>query len=244
MLGFNGGLIGRQRSPLLNTGLWTPDEQQLSKKDPHWNSVSLLLHADGSNGSTTFTDDSANNFASTAGGNAQLSTAQYKYGSSSILCDGSGDFVRTPANAAFTFGLDNFTVEFWLRLDASFSFAAATYLLTFGTGNYLGILSSTFRWRSSGGTNFITGTLTPVVETWYHVALVRSGGGTKLFIDGTQDGSTYVAGTDFTNNQITFGASGTGTNSLFGCMDDVRVTKGVARYTANFTPPATPFPNA
>jgi len=147
-------------------------------------------------------------------------------------------------NAAFTFGLDNFTVEFWLRLDASFSFAAATYLLTFGTGNYLGILSSTFRWRSSGGTNFITGTLTPVVETWYHVALVRSGGGTKLFIDGTQDGSTYVAGTDFTNNQITFGASGTGTNSLFGCMDDVRVTKGVARYTANFTPPATPFPNA
>jgi hypothetical protein len=244
MLGLNGGLIGRQRSPFLNTGLWTLDEQQLSRKDPYWNNVSLLLHADGSDGSTTFTDSSQNNFASTAGGNAQLDTAQYKYGSASILCDGSGDFVRTPANAAFTFGLDNFTVEFWLRLDPSFSFAAATYLMTFGTGNYLSIQSSTFRWRTSGGTNLITGTLTPVVETWYHVALVRSGAGIKLFIDGTQDGSTYVAGTDFTNTQITFGASGAGANSLLGWIDDVRVTKGVARYTANFTAPAASFPDA
>ena len=82
--------------------------------DPYWANVVLLLHMDGTDGSTTFTDSSSYARAMTAAGNAQIDTAEFKFGTASGLFDGTGDSVQTPNGADFQF-LGDFTVEAWVR---------------------------------------------------------------------------------------------------------------------------------
>ena len=120
MLGFNGGLMGVRRVPTVSSasGLWFPNEQSMARRDgiwppmgdPYWSSVSLLLHMNGSNGSTTFTDSSSNNYTVTAYGHAQISTAQSKFGGASGLFDGSVDYIRATPSTNLQFGGD-FTLE-------------------------------------------------------------------------------------------------------------------------------------
>ena len=130
MLGFNGGLMGVQRTPTqgIASGLWFQNEQSVAKRanvwpfsqsaDPYFSNVSLLLHMDGSNGSTTFTDNSSNGFTVTANGNAQISTAQSKWNGASGYFDGAGDFLTVPVNSAFELGTGDFDVELWARFDS------------------------------------------------------------------------------------------------------------------------------
>ena len=210
--------------------------------DPNFASVSLLLHLDGSNGGTTFTDSSSNNVSITRGGNAQLSTTYVKYGTASVVWDGSGDFLRTPSDALFTFGTGNFTIEFWSYFDASFNTGAAAILMSIGAFRNITYTASTLRFRTDAGTNLITGGALNLSQ-WYHIALTKSGNDHRLFIDGTQTGSTYTSTTSYTADRITFGANNSGTFNYLGNMDDIRVTKGVARYTANFTAPTKAFPD-
>src|SRR5690606_34123168 len=81
-----------------------------SSTDPYWSSVSSLLHFNGSNGSTTFTDEKGVGW--TASGDAEISTAQSKFGGSSLSLDGTGDWLDA-SNAGFTFGTGDFTIEAW-----------------------------------------------------------------------------------------------------------------------------------
>ena len=79
---------------------------------------------------------------------------------------------------------------------------------------------------------------------WYHIAVCRASGSTRMFVNGTQVGSTYVDTTTYLQTPVFIGSSYLGTTELLnGYIDDMRVTKGLARYTANFTPPTTAFPN-
>jgi hypothetical protein len=262
LIGANSGLIGTQRNANFTTapGMWTPNEQVLLRRakawpdsptnsyDPNFASVSLLLHLDGTNGSTTFTDSSSNNLTMTRSGNSALSTTFVKYGSASVVWDGSGDNLATPSSALFTFGTGDFTIEFWSYFGASFNTGVSAILLginTTGSGvsRELMYIGNTLRFRTNSGSNLITGGALNLSQ-WYHIALTKSGSNHRLFIDGTQSGSTFVEATNYAGTQLFFGANSSAQNNYLGNMDEIRVTKGVARYTANFTAPTAAFPDA
>jgi hypothetical protein len=219
-------------------------EEDVAPTDPDFASVSLLLHLDGSNGSTTFTDSSNNQFTVTRGGDAQLSTANPKFGTASVKWDGTGDFLRTPSDVLFEFGTGDFTIEFWSYFDSSFDTSAAAILFAIGSFRSLYFISPNLQLRTHNGFNTLISGTALSLAAWHHIALVKSGSNHLLFADGAQVGSTYFSSDSYTTQRITFGTNDNGTNNYIGEMDEIRITKGVARYTANFSPPTAPFPDS
>ena len=176
-------------------------------------------------------------------GNAQIDTAVSKFGSGSMEFDGTGDWLLLPDNPDIQLGTGNFTIEMWVRLAAV---GAARGLVAKGasTTGWLVSTNSSNNVVFTFGSSTITSTGTLAVNTWYHVSVVRTGTGTnqtRIYIDGVQDGQGTVS-TDFNQTNVMYvGANRTGGDALNGFIDDLRITKGVARYTANFTPPARAF---
>lgn len=206
--------------------------------DPYWANVSALLHMDGSNGGTIFTDETGKTWTRT--GNVVTSTAQARFGQSALF-DGSGDWLDAPASADFTFGTSAFTLEcfFWINTIAG----ANRGIISFGSNLSLYIAStgSNLYWFD-GSTNLLA-TPTPANNTWHHVAIARQGTTLRMFLNGSLVSSaTYSTNIASTNMRI--GTATTGSGTFDGYIDEVRITKGVARYTANFTPPSSPFPNS
>ena len=251
MLGLNGGLMGVRKVPTTGTatGMWVPNEQSLARRagiwpttgDADFASVSLLLHMNGSNGSTTFADSSSNNFTISVFGDAQVSTTDPKFGTGSLTLDGNGDYLTTPADAAFAFGTGNYTVECWVYVNSGNTNHG---LFTFGgqfSGLAVAIISGEWRLSTAGAGGNTMGAVTTGV--WQHLAVTRSGSSQRMFIDGTQLGSTYTDSTNFTDNQLKIGYYYSPSFAINAKIDEFRVTKGVARYTSSFTPPAAPFPN-
>jgi hypothetical protein len=213
--------------------------------DPDFANVSLLLHMDGSNGSTTFTDLSSNAHAITTFGNAQVSTAGPKYGTGALLLDGNGDYLRTPADADFAFGTGDFTVECWCYAtvvsdnDGLFTFGG-----TGSSGLFLALFNSGWRLGTTGSGGSYMDSAIPDLNTWRHVAVTRSGTSLRLFIDGVQKGSTLTNSANLTDNQLKVGYYYSDFYGFTGKIDEFRVTKGIARYTSSFTPPTAPFPDS
>lgn len=206
--------------------------------DPNFSSVVLLLSMDGSNGSTTFTDSSSYGRAVTANSNAQISTAQSKYGGASGSFDGNGDYLATSVSGGL--GGGNFTLEFWYykTADSGYLFNSRTN----GTGSDGFDLRHDLRATTTSAQIFEARTV-PLNE-WVHVAIARSGSALLLFINGTLV-STVTRSTNFSGADIRIGGSPYGnTGYLTGFIDDFRITVGIARYTANFTPPTAPFPTS
>jgi hypothetical protein len=139
----------------------------------------------------------------------------------------------------------DFTLESWIYRNVS---GAQHIILDFRTtltqnAPVVFITSANILAYFVNGANRITGT-TVSTGVWHHVALSRSGTSTKLFFNGTQVGSTWTDTTDYIQSPLTIGSRFDGAAGNFnGYIDDVRISKGVARYTANFTPPTEPFPN-
>lgn len=218
--------------------------------DTYFGNVVLLLHCNGTDASTTFTDSSSNPKTVSVLGNAQLDTADKKFGTAAALFDGTGDYITVPNSTDMTLTSGNFTIEFWVKFNA----VGANVILTQqanGTGTYpwqVWFENSTskigFRgFASNGSTPFAmqeTGTSTTGV--WYHVAAVRDGVTFRLFKDGAENGTATLSGSLFAAAfSVSFGSTNNGVVPLNGWMDDIRVTKGVARYTAAFTAPAAEF---
>lgn len=251
MIGLNGGLVGKPRSAYVNSGIWTPNEQRLSLFDPYWKNVSLLLHMNGSNGSTSFNDSSPNSFVATANGDAKISTAQSKFGAASGLYDGAGDYLSISNNSALDFGIGDFTIESWIFPSSISGSHAIAAKWDYQNDNWLLRIESATElkfWHVGGSVSVTTSIAT---GQWSHVAVTRAGGSLRFFVNGTQAGATSSVTTSLTNNSsCTVGAylgpSGVGTiGSYFnGYIDELRITKGVARYIASFTAPAAPFPDA
>ena len=179
-------------------------------------------------------------------GNAQVSTSVTKFGTGSMSFDGTGDWLTSPDTPNLQLGTGNFTIEGWVYLNAVGSARGFVSKGTSTTGWSVSANSSNqvvFSYASSTITS--TGTLS--VSTWYFITVVRSGTGTnltKIYIDGTNDGTGTVV-TDFTQTNIMYvGADRVGGSALNGYIDDLRITKGIARYTANFTAPTQAFPNS
>ncbi|GEM_PF-1181176 len=203
----------------------------------------LMLHTNGTNGSTTFTDSSDTPLTVTANGNAQITTGQSKFGGASGLFDGSGDYLTIPSNSVFDFGTGDFTIDFCFRWNTSPSGG----LIYFDNGGYssgvrIGMDSTSVIGVYVAGTAFsFSSSLSQNV--WYHMALVRSGSNLKMFIDGTQVGSTQTNSSNVTGltSGVTIGARIDGTSAFNGWIDELRVSKGVARWTSNFTPPSSEY---
>lgn len=201
----------------------------------------LLLHFEGTDASTTFTDSSSSARTGTANGNAQIDTAQYYFQTSSGLFDGTGDFVTYPDSNDWTFA-GNFTIE----VHARFSSLAASRAL-WGQGS-----SATAQYRlivsTAGAITFEvinTSTIITmasangviVIDTWYHIAVVRNGNDFNLYVNGVSVASTTDADA-IPNYAGTFrvGADGASANGMAGWLDELRVSN-VARWTTGFTVP-------
>lgn len=215
----------------------------------------VLLHFDGTNGSTTITDSNAGGSAHTwtANGSATISTAQAKF-SQSLTNPGASSYVDTPDSANFTLGSGDFTVDCWFyvsggngtnryisgQVDSTGASANQSYGMALTTGNALyGEIYSTSTVKACTGTTAIT------TAGWHHAALVRTGNTLKLFLDGTQEGGDTALGSFTVNdsaNKLAIGRLGE-FNGLYwnGFVDEYRLSVGVARWTANFTPPTGPY---
>jgi hypothetical protein len=195
------------------------------------------------------TDATAKNVLETVGG-AQISTTQSKFGGSSIAFDGSGDYLRfqNGPNLNFAFGTGDFTIELWIYMNA----AANQTLFDIFDANSAGRIlyqitsSRTVQLAGAGGANRTTTTGTVPLTTWSHVALCKASNVTRIFIDGVQANTNYTDTNTYTctTGVVVFGINGSdlATNPLNAYIDDLRITRGIARYTANFTPPTAALP--
>jgi hypothetical protein len=217
-------------------------------------SVVLFLGMDGTDGSTSFPDSSASNHVMTANGGAQVDTAQSKFGGASGLFDGTGDYrdyLSTPDSADWAFGTSYFTIDLWFRFNALPATSAAAYLYSqyLDDNNYVDV----YVWNNNDGTYALGlgtesgGVVGPAFSrdaalstaTWYHLALVRSGNNFYIFLNGNQVGSTYASSASMPDidGGVTI-ASEQRWGYFDGWLDELRVSKGLARWTSNFTPPS------
>lgn len=205
--------------------------------------TTVLLHCDGADGSTTFTNSAAGGTQSvTAVGNAQIDTAQFKFGGASGLFDGTGDYITVPDHADTRLTGD-FTIDFWVR----YNVASGTQVLCSrgdsNNSNAFWLLSdgSTLKFQTNNSVA-INGSFVNATATWYHIACTRSGSSLRLFVDGSQVGSTATNSSSF-NAAITlrFGADDSGLRNFNGWLDEIRLSNGVARWTSTFTPPTAAY---
>ena len=175
-------------------------------------------------------------------GNAQISTTQSKWGGSSMSFDGTGDYLLSPDQPIQRIGTGNFTIEGWVYRNSTGTYG----LIGKGTSTtgWLVSLNSSNQVVFTYGSSTITSSGTVSATTWTHIAVVREGTSTnqtKIYINGTNDGTGTVS-TDFNQtNSMYVGADRTAGSAANAYMQDVRVTN-YARYTANFTAPTAAFP--
>lgn len=215
--------------------------------------VAQLADFNGVDAATAYTEESRYQGAVTFAGNAQLDTAQSKFGESSLLLDGTGDYVTLPDNAGLDFAGNDWTIEGHLRFNA---LAGNDSLFTQWEAS--GQRALLIRRISAGidviitingsATNFVATAAqlpwVPSLATWYHFALVRRTTTIELFIDGVSVGTSTTIGAQVIWNStdpLKLG-SHSGVDYFDGWMDEVRVTVGLAHYTGNFTPPSAEYP--
>jgi len=204
----------------------------------------LLLHCNGADASTTFTDSELTPKTVTAVGNAQIDTAQSKFGGAAGLFDGTGDYLTTPDHADWAFGTGNFTIDCWVRF-ASVAVGQTicaqwqdnSYYWSYYWNSNLLI----FQQKSTTLNINLSAAWTPLTNTWYHIALTRSGNTWRWFVNGTQVGAdaTEADSVGDITSVLYIGNTGiSGYEYYFnGWIDELRISKGIARWTANFAPP-------
>lgn len=237
-----GSLITTGPSVSINTPVLNASQTWSANTDTNYANVTLLQHWDGVNGATTATGSESTPLTGTFTAPAQLSTTQVKFGTTSLSLGGSSAQVTFANSSNFDFGSSDFTIEGW------------AYWTTFG--NDTGLVSKWLSGGDSWSVNANNGTFqfiykvgasqftvtgsTVVTGVWTHWAVVRSGGTIYLFVNGSQVGTATISGAIVysTLSSVMIGMGAT-TNYY---MDDVRITKGFARYTSNFAVPTAAFP--
>jgi Concanavalin A-like lectin/glucanases superfamily len=218
-----------------------------------------VLHFNGADLSTGIVDDGFSPGIWTAVDNAKLTTADFKFGPSSLTLDGAGDYVTAPSlGLGSQFALQPFTVHAWFKnkattgtrrnlmgqTDAAENAISTSITIDRTTANVIRVRigSSTSFFTLTGTTQF-----TDVLNNgWNHIAVVRDmvANLLRLFINGVQEASTAIPAATAVNasaNQFSVGAIGLiNTNTWFGLVDEVVINRGRALWTANFTPPTKP----
>jgi len=227
-------------------------KNEMVEADPFFNNVSLLLYGN-ADGSGNILDSSPSPKTITKFGDAASTTPpSYPNGNSAfgnaVSFDGNGDYLLVPYSAAFNLEGANWTIEL---------FAYPTSV-SGGQGGLIGIttlngvagivvrqsVNKFEAWVDGFQTGIITQSSTLSASTWYHIAFVRSGITNTLYVNGSSVGSSSRTPIIGTLANIAIGRTYSNLNSEYfnGYVSNIRITKGVARYTANFTPPTAPFP--
>ena len=174
-------------------------------------------------------------------GNTTGSTTQVKFANSkSMYFDGSGDYILSQEPVKL--GTQDFTAECWLYYQSGLELMGNRTVSDSG-GFSVRISSTTLTVGNSSGTGFgsvFSGTTSSLTNAWHHIAVSRSSGVTKIYVDGTSIAS-HSNSIDFSlSNPFVIGyayTNGSGADPIQGYIQDFRITNGLARYTANFTPP-------
>ncbi len=213
--------------------------------DPHWDKVVSLLHFDGVNGSTSFIDETGRLW--TAKGGAIISSEQAKFGNTSGKFFGVGSRIDTAPTLDFSFGTGDFTVEGWIYVGPPPGGGVDNDRSIFGAFDFNPDMNF-FLDRRDNAPSLWDGNTAPVssipvpTNKWSHFAFVRESGVLRMFVDGVM-GYQGALTTNFNSTAVAdIGSERAASRPLNGYLDSFRITKGVARYTANFTPPTAPFP--
>lgn len=204
----------------------------------------LMLHTNGVDTGTSFPDSSSAARTVTPAGNAQTSTAQFKFGSASALFDGVGDSLSIADAASLEPGSGNFTFDFWMYATAS----AGCRIVSKGLSGPFHIVQSgtalTFSASSDGATADVASGVsmgTIALNTWCHGTLIRNGTSLRGYVGGVA-GTNVVTSATLVNTTDAWeiGAVG-GVAAYTGYLDEIRYSVGVARWTTAFTPNSAPY---
>jgi hypothetical protein len=196
-------------------------------------------------------DQTAKNVLETVG-DAKVSTAQYKYGTASMYFDGTGDYLKIPNTPAFNLSAGDWTIECWINLSALTAEARIWSLGTYGSNPEVALLiggggaggsSNDLQFNYLGNSTLITASSVNSTGVWMHVAVVRYSGTTTLYVNGVSKGTTATNPWTSSSTSFWIGGWSQNNNQMTGYIDDLRITKGYARYTSNFTPPTSAFKN-
>jgi len=234
--------LGAQASPTQNLiagGAQVSARNEDVATDPYWANVVLLVGNDNAaDGSTTFADQSSGAHTITANGNVSYSDLLAPTGmTTSILSDGTGDFLSSASHADWAMGSGDFTWEAYVY--ANGAYGGDRGIISTNGINLVFYHAVDFLKYYNGDNNIIGAAVG--LAAWHHVAVCKGSGSTKMFIDGTQTGSTYADSGNYTQGILQVGAYAS-TSSWKGNLCSVRMTKGIARYTADFTQPTLPLP--
>ena len=215
----------------------------------------LMLHFNGDDGSTEFGDSSFKDHTVTTFGSAQVDAGQKKLGTGSAYFDGNSGYLSIPDSADWDLNNGDFTIDFWVRFNGfniqsnpiigQFENPQNSWLVDYNknTGKFYfwdyesSALITQYYYYSVGGTDF-------KVNTWYHIAIVRDGSNCYFF----ENGISQPVGVDFAwgtsknlSGNLYLGFRTDINNYLSGWLDELRVSKGVARWSSNFSPPTTEY---
>jgi hypothetical protein len=232
-----------QCSALITNGVLS---SQPAPSDPYYNNVSLFMPMFGTDGGTTFNDYSPIVKYATVYGNARTESDQSKYYGSSAYFDGDGDYLTIPDHTGFDLAGVPMTIELWfyaLVVNADFDEILAKHTYWSNLSWSIAISPTTLHTHTgNGGNNYLQSPVTILPNTWNHVAVTSSGTGFKHWFNGNLVGSTAInisnAGSTITIGANSWNNPFSGRSHTFnGYIQDLRITKGVERYTANFIPP-------
>lgn len=220
--------------------------------DPHFLNVVSLLHFDGADGSTTITDQVLGRSWSAVNG-AHIETDFSKFGGSSAQCTNvpgvgvdDGSFFGHSNHADFRLGTGDWTWEGWFRPQAPTTSFGAVFRKGENTtsGITLAITPTLLTFRANGTTDSSVA-VSLSTTSFTHIAFVRSGGNVLAFVGGSLV-ATWARSFDHSSTDpVYLGSASSNSNFAYkGYFDDIRITKGVARYTTSFTAPTAAFPNS
>ena len=217
--------------------------------DANFDKVALLLHADGASGATAFADSSIYANAVTAFGGAQMTTAQVKFGSSAAIFNGTSAYLSAPPSTNFTFGSGDFCQEAFIYASANPTSDAVLFCLrnaNAGIFNNMVKLSPVGKIGWSDGVEWRESSGSIPLSQWVHVAVTRASGVVRIFINGVENYSASHP-IDLVGARVmrigAFEAYGPNPVGGFfgGFLDEIRITKGAARYVSGFTPTSVAF---
>lgn len=210
----------------------------------------VMLHGDGTDTSTTFTDSSLTPHTITPSGTAQIDTAQSKFGGASMLLDGNSDYVSTPDFAALDLAAADFLIDCWVRRTSTSANDTICARSTSGVSYfYLAFEGLDLRLRDyvSGNVFDMTRTLVMSTNTWYHIEASRTGTAWRIFLNGVQQGATVTDATSLTARAVglDIGSLQAASPDYYfnGWIDEFRFQAGTGAggHTSNFTPRTTAY---
>lgn len=222
--------------------------------DPFIANVVALLHMEGADGSTTITDNAPTPKVWTPSSGCAISTAQSKFGGSSLHFDGTANAVcRTAGDAAFAMGSGDWCIEGWAYILAFTPTAAGFFQI--GSTSPLASTTNTeamglngsgaYQAYSNNGSQTPSGAIAaPQLNVWTSWCLEKASGTVRLYINGKTIGTSTGDTVNYTGNVAGLGQIYGSAYALNGYLDEVRITKGKSRYAGDYKVRTTPFPNS